>query len=63
MPDWKAAAAVRGVELDDAKAARMAAIDQAMSLMSAMIDWKEEPVQSFRVDEIEEAAMEAGEAA
>ncbi len=63
MPDWKDAAAARGVELDDARASRMAAIDQAMTLMSAMIDWKEEPIQTFRVDEIDLPASDAGDAA
>lgn len=52
MPDWKDAAAVRGVTLTDAQAARLEAIDRSMTLMSAMIDWKEEPVQVFKVDEI-----------
>lgn len=58
MPDWKDAAAARGVTLDDSQAARLAAIDRSMTLMSAMIDWKEEPIQVFRVDEIAEPATE-----
>lgn len=52
MPDWKDAAAVRGVTLTDAQAARLETIDRSMTLMSAMIDWKEDPVQVFKVDEI-----------
>ena len=58
MPDWKDAAAARGVALDDSQATRLAAIDRSMTLMSAMIDWKEEPIQVFRVDEIAESAAE-----
>lgn len=54
MADWKDAAAVRGITLTDAQADRIQALDKAMTLMSAMIDWKEEPVQRFQVDEIEE---------
>jgi len=59
MADWKDAAAVRGVELNDAQAARLAALDRQMTLMMAMIDWMEEPVQTFRLDE--PSASEAGE--
>jgi hypothetical protein len=59
MADWKDAAAVRGVELNNAQAARLAALDRQMTLMMAMIDWMEEPVQTFRLEET--AAPEAGE--
>ena len=58
MPDWKDAAAVRGVELNEAQAARLAALDRQITLLMAMIDWKEEPTQSFRL-----AAPEAAEPA
>ncbi len=53
MADWKAAAAVRGVELNDAQAERLAALDQKMTLMMAMVDWKEEPIEVFRLEEVE----------
>ncbi len=52
MADWKAAAAVRGVELNEAQAERLAALDQKMTLMMAMVDWKEEPIEVFRLEEV-----------
>ncbi|MCL4794845.1 MAG: hypothetical protein KJZ84_09785 [Bryobacteraceae bacterium] len=52
MADWKAAAAVRGVELNDAQAERLAALDQKMTLMMAMVDWKEEPIEVFRLEQL-----------
>ena len=55
MPDWKDAAAVRGVELNEAQAARLAALDRQITLLMAMIDWKEEPIQTFRLDAPEAA--------
>lgn len=52
MPDWKDAAAVRGVELTDAQAEKLAAIDRKLSLMMAMVDWKEEPMDVVTMPEI-----------
>lgn len=51
MADWKDAAAVRGVELSDAQAARLEALDRQLTLMMAMIDWKEEPIQTFQLEQ------------
>lgn len=51
MADWKDAAAVRGVELSDAQAARLEALDRQLTLMMAMIDWMEEPIQTFQLDQ------------
>ena len=55
MADWKAAAAARGITLTDAQADRIEALDKAMTLMGAMIDWKELPVQTFQIEDLEEA--------
>lgn len=52
MPDWKDAAAVRRVELTDAQAEKLAAIDRKLSLMMAMVDWKEEPMDVVTMPEI-----------
>jgi hypothetical protein len=52
MPDWKDAAAVRGVELTDAQAEKLAALDRKLSLMMAMVDWKEEPMDVVHMPEI-----------
>lgn len=52
MPDWKDAAAVRGVELTDAQAEKLAALDRKLSLMMAMVDWKEEPMDVVTMPEI-----------
>jgi hypothetical protein len=52
MPDWKDAAAVRGVELTDAQAEKLAALDRKLSLMMAMVDWKEEPMDIVTMPEI-----------
>jgi hypothetical protein len=59
MANWKDAAAVRGVELDGEQAARLEALDRQMTLLMAMIDWKEEPIQTFRLDD--PAAAEPGQ--
>lgn len=52
MPDWKDAAAVRGVELTDAQAEKLATLDRKLSLMMAMVDWKEEPMDVVTMPEI-----------
>ncbi|MBE7544981.1 MAG: hypothetical protein M9913_11245 [Bryobacteraceae bacterium] len=52
MPDWKDAAAVRGVELTAAQAEKLAALDRKLSLMMAMVDWKEEPMDVVTMPEI-----------
>lgn len=54
MADWKDAAAVRGVELSDDQSEKLAALDRKLSLMMAMVDWKEEPMDVVRIDEIQD---------
>jgi hypothetical protein len=59
MADWKAAAAVRGVELSDAQAETLAALDRKLTLMMAMVDWQEEPLDVVRIPEIPAAPESA----
>lgn len=58
MADWTDAARVRGVELNEAQAERLAAIDRQMTLMMAMIDWMEEPMPVFRLEDPRETEGE-----
>lgn len=51
MADWTTAAQSRGIELNETQAERLAAMEKTITLLAAMIDWKEEPCQAFRVIE------------
>jgi hypothetical protein len=51
--DWKRMAEIRGIELSDTGAERLGALEQQMRLMGAMVDWKEDPILSFRIEEEE----------
>jgi hypothetical protein len=53
--DWKQMAELRGIELSETGAERLGALEQQMRLMGAMVDWKEEPITSFRLEEEEPA--------
>jgi hypothetical protein len=51
MADWTQAAEARGIELNETQRQRLEAMEKTITLLSAMIDWKEEPCQYFRVQE------------
>jgi len=53
MAEWTRAAEARGIELNDIQKERLDSIEKTMTLLSAMIDWKEEPCQVFVVDEVQ----------
>ena len=43
--------AKRGIELNETQKQRLEAMEKSITLLAAMIDWKEEPCQVFRVQE------------
>jgi hypothetical protein len=51
MPDWITAGRTRGIELTEAQAQRLDTLDRAMRLLSAMVDWKEEPLPVVQLGE------------
>lgn len=51
MADWTKAAEARGIELNGTQQERLEAMEKSISLLAAMVDWKEEPCQVFRVQE------------
>ncbi len=51
MADWSKAAEARGIELNETQKQRLEAMEKSITLLAAMIDWKEEPCQVFRVQE------------
>ena len=51
MADWSKAAEARGIELNEIQKQRLEAMEKPITLLAAMIDWKEEPCQVFRVQE------------
>jgi len=51
MADWTKAAEARGIELNETQKERLDAMEKSVTLLAAMIDWKEDPCQVFRVQE------------
>ena len=51
MADWIKGAEARGIQLNETQTQRLEAMEKTITLLAAMIDWKEEPCQVFKVQE------------
>ena len=55
-PDWQALAAAQKIELSETSIVRLEALAKTMLGLRGLIDWTEEPAQSFSVEPSDEAA-------
>jgi len=52
-PDWQALAAAQKIELSETGKARLEALARTMLGLRGLVDWSEEPAQTFRVEEVQ----------
>lgn len=51
-PDWQALATAQKIELSETGKARLEALARTMLGLRGLVDWSEEPAQTFRVEEV-----------
>lgn len=59
-PDWKALALAQKIDLSDSGRERLEALARTMLGLRGLVDWSEEPIQSFRVEPAPAPAKEEG---
>lgn len=60
-PDWRKVAEAHNIRISDKQCERLTALSRTLLGLRGLIDWTEEPVQSFDMPELPQEGESAGE--